>query len=58
MYIYINKIRIKSKISEHVIESDDGLFIGVTAPMVDLGAYLFKDLNTGKIKTEEYFTDA
>ena len=26
--------------------------------MVDLVAYLFKDLNTGKIKPEESFTDA
>ena len=24
-------------------------------PMVDLGAYVFKDLNTGKIKLEESF---
>ena len=27
------------------------------AYMVDLGAYVFKDLNTGEIKTEESFTD-
>ena len=26
--------------------------------MVDLGSYVFKDLNTGKIKTEEQFTNA
>ena len=26
--------------------------------MVDLGAYIFKDLNTGKIKPEESFTNA
>ena len=26
--------------------------------MVDLGAYIFKDLNTSKIKPQELFTDA
>ena len=26
--------------------------------MVDLGGYVFKDLNTGEIKSEEQFTDA
>ena len=46
------------KYSKHVIKSYDGPFMGATAPMIGLGAYLFKDLNTGKIKTEEYFTDA
>ena len=29
-----------------------------TAPMVDLGAYIFKDLNTEKIEPEELFTAA
>ena len=29
-----------------------------TAPMVDLGTYLFKDLNTGGIKPGESFTHA
>ena len=33
--------------SKHVIESYDDPFIGYTAPMVDLGAYLLKDLNKG-----------
>ena len=41
------------KFSEHVIKADDGLFIGSVAPMVDLGMYVFKDLNIGKIKPEE-----
>ena len=44
--------------SGHVIEVYFGPFIGAMAPMVDLGAYVFKDLNTGKIKLEESFTDA
>ena len=46
------------KYSKHVIKSDDGPFIVSTASMVDLGAYVFKDLNTGKIIPEESFTDA
>ena len=29
---------------------------GYTAPMVDLVAYIFKDLNVGEIKTEGSFT--
>ena len=45
------------KFSEHVIKADDGHFKGSTAPVVDLGTYKFKDLNTGKIKPEESFTD-
>ena len=46
------------KLSEHVIEGDDGTFNGSTTPMVDLGAYIFKCLNTGKIAPEELFTNA
>ena len=34
--------------SEHVIEADDGPFKGYTTPIVDLGAYIFKYLNTEK----------
>ena len=45
------------KFSEHVIESDDGTFNGSTTTMVDLGMYIFKDLNTGNIKPEEQFTN-
>ena len=43
--------------SEYVIEYDDRPFKGYTAPMVDLGMYTFKDLNTGKITPEESFTN-
>ena len=46
------------KISEHVIEADDGTFKGSTTPMVNLGEYIFKDLNTGKITPEQLFTNA
>ena len=35
------------KIFKYVIEADDIPFIGSTAHMVDLGAYVFKYLNTG-----------
>ena len=38
-----------TKLSEHVIKVDDGNLKGSTAPMVDLGTYEFKDLNTGKL---------
>ena len=37
------------KFSDHVIKPYDGTFKGSTAPMVDLGMYEFKYLNTGKI---------
>ena len=40
------------KISEHVIKADDGPLKGSTLPMVDLGTYQFKDLNTGTISPE------
>ena len=46
------------KYSEHVIEVDDGPFNGSITPMVDLGTYIFKDLNTGKITPEYSFTNA
>ena len=38
------------KMSEHIVEVDYGPFIGFTACTVDLGAFLFKYLNTEKIK--------
>ena len=34
------------KISEHGIKADGRPFKWSTAPMVDLGTYIFKDLNT------------
>ena len=44
--------------SKHIIEADDGTFKGSKAHMVDLGTYIFKILNMGKIKPKELFTDA
>ena len=48
------ELGLNSKFSVHVIKSDDGTFEGSTTPMVDLGTYIFKDLNTGKITLEEF----
>ena len=43
------------KLSEHVIESDDGIFKGSTEPMVDLGTYELKKLNTGKLHLKNFY---
>ena len=40
------------------MEAYDGPFNGSTTPMFDLGMYIFKYLNTGKITPEESFTNA
>ena len=40
------------------MEADHRPFNGSTTPMVDLGTYIFKDLNTGKFTPEESFTNA
>ena len=36
-------LELNLKLSDHVIESDDGSFKGSTSPMVDMGEYEFKD---------------
>ena len=54
----ISELGLNLKFSEHVIESDGGPFNRSTTPMVDLGTYIFKYLNTGEIKPEESFTNA
>ena len=46
----LTELWLNLKNSYHVIEADDGPFIGATEPMVDFGAYVFKYLNTVKIK--------
>ena len=43
----LTELGLNLKFSEHVIEADDGNFKGSTTPMVDLGTYIFKYLNTG-----------
>ena len=42
------------KLSDHVIEADDGPFKESTTPMVDLVTYEFKDLNTGKLHPKNH----
>ena len=37
------------------MEADGEPLKGSTAPMLDLDTYEFKNLDTGKIKLEEYF---
>ena len=49
----LTELRLNLKYSDHVIKADDGTFKGSTAPMVYLGTYEFKYLNTGKITPEE-----
>ena len=54
----LKKLVLNLKWSEHVIEVDDGTFNRSTIPMVDLGTYIFKDLNTGEITPGELFNNA
>ena len=54
----LTKLWLNLKLSDHVIEADDGNFKGSTIPMVDLGMYEFKDWNIGKITPEDFFTNA
>ena len=54
----LTELRLNLKLYEHVIEADDGPFNGSTIPMVDLCTYIFKDLNTAKIRPEKSFTNA
>ena len=54
----LTELGLNLKLSKHVIKADDGPFMGATAHMVDLGAYVFRDLNTGEINPEESFTEA
>ena len=57
LYI-LTELGLNLKFSEHIIEADDGPFKGSTTPMVELGTYLFKYLNTKKITPEESFSGA
>ena len=44
----LSELGLNFKFSEHVIEAYDGPFKGFTTPIVNLGTYVIKDLNTGK----------
>ena len=46
------------KFSEHAIEADYGPLKGSSSPMVDLGMYELRNLNTGEITPEELFIKA
>ena len=54
----LTKLGLNLKFSEHAIKADDLPLKRSTTPMVNLGAYIFKDLNIGKITPEELFTNA
>ena len=54
----LTSLGLNLKLSDHIIEADDGPFKGSTAPMVDMGTYEFKDLETKKITPEESFMNA
>ena len=53
----LTELWLNLKLSEHVTQAAYGPVKGSTTPMVDLGMYIFKDLNTVKIKSEESFTN-
>ena len=46
------------KFSYHVIETNCGPLKGFTEPMVDMGTYECKYLNTGEITPADFFTNA
>ena len=48
----LTELGLNLKFSEHVIKEYGGKFKVSTTPMVDLGTYVFKYLNTGKITPE------
>ena len=45
----LTELGLNLKFSEHVIKSYDGPFNGSTTTMVDLGTYIFRYLNKGKL---------
>ena len=51
----LTELGLNFKLSDHSIESDDGHFKVSTTPMVDLGVYDFKDLNTGKLNLNIFY---
>ena len=48
----LTELWLNLKLSEQVIEADDGTFKGYTIPLIYLGTYIFIYLNTGKITPE------
>ena len=54
----LTELWLNLKMSKHVIEAGNGPFKGSTTPMVDLGTYVFADLNIGNIIPRESFNNA
>ena len=54
LYI-LTALGLNPKFSDHTIEADDRPLKGSTAPIVDLGMYELKNLNTGNITNGELF---
>ena len=52
--VLLSVLGLNIKLLDHFIEENDGPVKASNAPMVDMGTYEFKDLNTGKITTEEF----
>ena len=52
----LTEVVLNLKHSKHAIKSGDGPLKRSTAPMIDLVMQKFKDLDIGKITSEEYFT--
>ena len=48
----LTDLGINLNVFDHIIEADYGKFKGSTAPMVDMGTYEFKYLETGKTTTK------
>ena len=49
----LTEVGINLKLSDNSVKAENGTLKGSTTPMADLGTYIFKYLNIGKIKPEE-----
>ena len=49
----LTELGLNLKLSDHVIKADDGPFKGSTTPTFDLGTYISKYSNTGKVTPEK-----
>ena len=48
----LTKVELNLKFSYHIIEVEYGPLKGLTAPLVDMGMYGYKNISTGKITTK------
>ena len=51
----LTEMGLNPKLSNHVVEGDDGPFKGSTTPVFDMSMYDFTYFETGKITLEEMF---